>query len=189
MSFKFRNITISVFMLSVFLVSEFFIGCSGCSRSGRRNIKKSAGSSESKYQKESHDGSEITEGSSTLKMELESGVYHIWIEVNGTRMRFIFDTGASNITISQTEAAFLWKQGTISENDFLREASFQVATGEIMVGAIINLSRVKIANRTLKDVEAVVVPNDMAPLLLGQSVLARLGKYTVDYDKMEIRVY
>lgn len=185
------KIKISTFYLIFILliITETFMGCSGCSKSGRRNKKIETEYSESRNKSENSNQTIITEGKSSVKMESELGVYHIWVEVNDTRMRFIFDTGASNITISQTEAAFLWKQGTISYDDFLREESFQVATGEVMVGAIINLKKVKIANRLLTNVEAVVVPNDMAPLLLGQSVLERLGKYSVDYKTMEIQFY
>jgi len=43
-------------------------------------------------------------------MEKVNGVYTIPCKVNGIDMRFILDTGASNVTISLTEAKFLIKQ-------------------------------------------------------------------------------
>ena len=44
-------------------------------------------------------------------MEKEGGVRHVWIEINGIRLRFIFDTGASSICISPAEAEVLFRQG------------------------------------------------------------------------------
>lgn len=40
----------------------------------------------------------------------------------------------------------------------------------------------------LKNVRASVVKNQRAPLLLGQSVLSRLGKIEIDNDKKIIKV-
>ena len=40
----------------------------------------------------------------TIQMQEENGVYKIPCEVNGLRMNFIFDTGASNVCISLREA-------------------------------------------------------------------------------------
>jgi aspartyl protease family protein len=45
------------------------------------------------------------------------------------------------------------------------------------------LKSVKIGDRTLYDVEALIVPNDKAPLLLGQTALAQFGKISIDYKK------
>ena len=101
-------------------------------------------------------------------------------------MFFIFDTGASDITISLTEATFLYKQGTLTDDDFLGTQQYQIADGSISEGTIINLKTVKIGNRTLTNVQASVVHNMQAPLLFGQSALAQFGKVTIDYNRGEI---
>lgn len=43
----------------------------------------------------------------------ENGLYLIPCKVNGVPMKFIFDTGASNVCISMAEAVFLLKNGYI----------------------------------------------------------------------------
>lgn len=101
-------------------------------------------------------------------------------------MNFIFDTGASIISISATEAMFLYKQGTLKEEDFIGNVNFQDATGAISEGTIIRLKSVKIGNKTLENVRASVVHNNEAPLLFGQSALAEFGKISIDYKKNEI---
>ena len=100
-------------------------------------------------QKESEPISKDISSQNILKMQRESGVRYVWIEINGIPLKFIFDTGASSICISQVEAMLLYKQGNISE------------------GMKINLRRVKIGNQILNNVEALVVGSDNAPLLLG----------------------
>ena len=101
-------------------------------------------------------------------------------------MEFIFDTGASDVVISLTEVLFLQKQGKLSTDDILDSVYFQIADGSINVGSVILLKTVTIGNRTLHNVRATIVPNMNAPLLLGQSVLSRFGKLSIDYTKNEI---
>ena len=98
-------------------------------------------------------------------------------------MNFIFDTGASIISISETEARFLYKQGTLTEADFVGEANFTDANGDISSGMIVKLRTVKIGDRTLHNVQASIVPNSNAPLLLGQTALGQFGKISIDYQR------
>lgn len=115
-----------------------------------------------------------------LKMELQNGVRYIWVEINGISLKFIFDTGASSISISSAEATVLFRQGTLKEEDIIGIEYFQDATGRISEGAKINLRTVKLGNVVLENVEATVIENIDAPLLLGQSVLERFGKIEID---------
>jgi len=116
-------------------------------------------------------------------MNQESGVFTVPIEVNEVPMKFIFDTGASSISISQVEASFLYKQGKLTEEDVRGSQQFQDANGDVSIGIIINLKTVKIGDRVLANVPASVVTNNSAPLLLGQSALQRFGKFTIDYQE------
>lgn len=119
-------------------------------------------------------------------MEKINGVYQIPVEVDGVKMFFIFDTGASIISISETEANFLWKQGKLTKDDIKGTANFSDANGDISEGTIIVLSTVKIGDRILNNVEASVVHNLNAPLLFGQSALEKFGKISIDYNQSEI---
>ena len=153
------------------VITLLFSGCGGCSRSGKylSNLEKKS--------------SDNRNNSNKIKMIKEGGVYKIPIIVNNVELYTIFDTGASLISISNTEAQFLYKQGTLTESDFEGSMDFQDATGNISSGQIVNLKRVQIGNVILKNVKASVVDNNMAPLLLGQSALSKFGKISIDYDK------
>lgn len=114
-----------------------------------------------------------------LKMTFEDGVYTIPCEVNGLRMRFILDTGASSVCISSTEALFMLKNGYLEEDDIKGFSSAQIANGEIIDNVTINLKLLKIGSITLKNVNATVIKTAKAPLLLGLSAISRLGSWTI----------
>lgn len=122
------------------------------------------------------------EPENVLAMENESGVKYVWIEINGIRLRFIFDTGASSICISPAEATVLYRQGTLTKDDIIDKEYFQDATGKISEGTKINLRTVKVGNVILKNINATVIDNVDAPLLLGQSVLENFGNIEIDND-------
>lgn len=68
------------------------------------------------------------------------------------------------------------------------KARYMDANGDIAVGTVINLRKVTFAGLELENVRASVVDSNNAPLLLGQSVLARLGKVEIDYEKGVLRI-
>jgi aspartyl protease family protein len=128
----------------------------------------------------------LIKNSNVLQMEIKNGVRYIWIEINGIKLRFIFDTGASSICISPAEATVLYRQGTLQKEDILDVEYYQDATGRISEGTIVNLREVKIGNMVLEDVNATIVNNINAPLLLGQTVLERFGSIEIDNENREI---
>lgn len=108
------------------------------------------------------------------------GTFEIPCEINGLPLDMIFDTGASDVSISSVEANFMLKNRYLSEKDIKGKAYYQTANGEISEGTTITLKEVKIGDAVLKNVEASVKKNQKAPLLLGQSVMERFGTITID---------
>ena len=53
---------------------------------------------------------------------------------------------------------------------------------------MINLRNVEFAGLMLNNIKASVVKNQKAPLLLGQSVLGKLGKIEIDNEKRLLKV-
>ena len=110
----------------------------------------------------------------------EGGVTKVKCSVNGLPLSFIFDTGASKVTISSIEATFMYKNGYLSASDFGNSEYFSTASGEVTEGTVVTLRTVEIGGVKLSNVRATVVHNQNAPLLLGQSALSRLGKIEID---------
>lgn len=178
---RYFQIIKTLFPISIlFLISSMFYSCSGCSHSGLLEEKKIRNNDLNIRTSYSNQGKTI------VKMEKINGVYQIPVEVNGVNMFFIFDTGASLISISETEALYLYKQGKLTKEDIKGTASFTNANGDISEGTIIVLATVKIGNRVLKNIEASVVPNLKAPILFGQSGLEKFGKISIDNNRGNI---
>lgn len=171
-----------LFIISIVLLLS---GCESCSRSGRQRIIESR--ENGVYSKVEQRRSNTRSGSNSVKMTKRNGVYFIPIRVNGVEMEFIFDTGASDIVISAIEAAYLAKQGKLSEDDIIGAQLYQVADGNVVEGIQINLREVEIANKTLYNVKASIMINIDAPLLLGQSALSKYGKISIDYNHETIK--
>ncbi len=117
-----------------------------------------------------------------------SGTYEVSCKVNDLKLNFIFDTGASDISISQTEALFMLKNDYLTEADIKGKEKYIDANGDISVGTKIMLKKVEIGGIVLKNVSASVVNNKNAPLLFGQSALSKYGKIIIDNKKNEITI-
>ena len=108
------------------------------------------------------------------------GTFEIPCDINGLALQMIFDTGASDVTISSVEANFMLKNGYLSEKDIKGKRYYQIANGQLSEGTVITLREVKIGDAVLHNVDASVVKSQKAPLLLGQSAMERFGTITID---------
>jgi len=161
-------------------------GCGGCSKSGLREESNKSSYNSNNHSRTSEESSRASQGKTIVKMENNNGVKYVWIEINGLKLKFIFDTGASSICISSAEATVMYRQGTLQKEDIIDIQYFQDATGKVSAGTRINLRTVKIGNRILRNIEATVIDNNEAPLLLGQSAFEKFGKISIDYGNNEI---
>ena len=108
------------------------------------------------------------------------GTFEIPCDINGLPLQMVFDTGASDVTISSVEANFMLKNGYLSEKDIKGKRYYQVANGQLSEGTVITLREVKVGDAVLRNVDASVVNSQKAPLLLGQSAMERFGTITID---------
>jgi clan AA aspartic protease (TIGR02281 family) len=109
-----------------------------------------------------------------------SGTYEVSCAINKLKLNMIFDTGASVISISQTEVDFMIKNGYLTENDMIGNSNYMDANGDVEIGTTINLREVDFGGLILRNVKASVVHNKNAPLLFGQSALGKYGQITID---------
>lgn len=110
-----------------------------------------------------------------IQLEKKGGTYVIPnVKVNGIPMRMIYDTGASDVSLSITEAKQMIKHGQLKAEDFIGIEQYQIANGDVVEGIKIILKEIEIAGIKIKGVEASIVVNE-APVLFGQSALEKLG--------------
>ena len=151
-------------ILYILLLSSCLLIFSDCTRQHRRNRFDNF-----RYNQNSTTERRIRGEKSIIKMKQQNGVYYVPCKINDAEMQFIFDTGASDIAMSLTEALFLYKQGKLSKDYFVGTQQYQIADGSVSEGTLINIQSVTIGNRTLHNVQASIVHNLGAPLLLGLS--------------------
>lgn len=107
------------------------------------------------------------------------GHFYLNIIVNDTPMRFMIDTGASDIMIGLPEAR---KLGIQTDNLHFNK-SYQTANGKSF-GANITLDEITIADINFHDISASVNSSSMGTPLLGMSFLRKLRKYEFYRDKL-----
>jgi aspartyl protease family protein len=125
---------------------------------------------------------EYTSSKTEIKLKKAGGVYEVPVELNGVlKIDFIFDSGASDVSISPDIALTLIKTGTIEESDWLPGAYYKFADGTTAKSMRFTLKSVKIGDKIVYNVPCSISNSLDAPMLLGQSVLKKFGKYTFDY--------
>jgi aspartyl protease family protein len=112
----------------------------------------------------------------------QDGHFHVEALVDGARLRFLVDTGASQVVLSPADARRLGFD--IGRLDFTQMA--ETANGAVR-GAPVTLREVVVGNLRLADVRASVNEAEMAESLLGMSFLSRLGGFDVSGDRLTLR--
>lgn len=118
----------------------------------------------------------------TINMIKKNGVFYIPCKVNGLDMEFIFDTGASDVSISLTEALYMHKHGQLKDEQIFGKQNYSDATGKISSGTKIIINEIEVAGIKINNVSASVVNSLNAPLLLGQSAIKKFKTFSVNYS-------
>jgi aspartyl protease family protein len=122
--------------------------------------------------------------------EMLGNTITIPVKINGMGLDMIYDTGASSTMITLAEAKYLYSKGTLTDADIMNIAKFQTANGAIVEGLRINIRNIDIGDKIhLENVEAIVVENQQAPLLLGQSVMKKFREISVDRDNKVVKFF
>lgn len=137
---------------------------------------------------DSKDDTIFEERTEEIPFTKEGDMCKVKCSINGLPLHFIFDTGASDVSLSSVEATFMMKNGYLSASDVIGKQQFLNASGEVSEGTVINLREVKFGSLHLDNVRASVARNQSAPLLLGQSVLNRLGRIEIDNTKRNLKI-
>lgn len=109
------------------------------------------------------------------------GLIYIQLSINGSNEEFIYDTGASGITLNLSTYQKLKSKGLISDADLLGITQAMMANGAIANCYEVMLRTVQLGGFVVKNIPALIMPDANAALLLGQSVISKFGKVSIDY--------
>jgi clan AA aspartic protease (TIGR02281 family) len=113
-----------------------------------------------------------------------SGVFEVFTKMNDVlSIAFIFDTGASEVSITPDVALTLIRTGTIKKEDWLEGRIYKFADGSTAKSDRFTLRSIQIGDYIVNNVSVSISNSLEAPMLLGQNVLQQLGKITIDYEK------
>ena len=119
-------------------------------------------------------------GPASVAFPLEAdGHYHVYGQVNGTAVRFLVDSGASDIVLSPDDARMLGLQPEVM--DYTMRA--QTANG-VVLGAPMRIQNLKVGPITMHDVPATVNQAEMPVSLLGMEFLRRLKSWGVENGRL-----
>lgn len=109
------------------------------------------------------------------------GHYHMTLEVNGAPIRFVVDTGASDMVLTRDDA----RAAGLDPDDLRFLGRAQTANGEVAT-AQVRLDEVRLGGTVDRDVRAVVNGGEMRQSLLGMSYLGEFGRIEIEGDVLRL---
>lgn len=109
------------------------------------------------------------------------GHFYADVDINGSTIEMLVDTGASGIALSENDA----RRAGIATSIGMREEVGEGAGGTVY-GDVVQIGRVRLGDVEVADVTGVVLKGGNMSLL-GQSFLARFGKVEIAGDRMILR--
>lgn len=124
----------------------------------------------------------IVAGQGGAVMKASDG--HFWAEgeVNGARVRFLVDTGATAVALTPADAERLG-----IDLQRLHYGSSVVTAGGKARAASVKLAAVTVAGAKLEDVDALVIEKGLDASLLGMSYLGRLSSFQATRQALFLR--
>lgn len=107
------------------------------------------------------------------------GHFYADAEINGSRVGFLVDTGASVVALTGADAR---AAGLIWSSADVRPVA-QGASGPVS-GVAVTLDSVTLGGHEARDVAAVIVPEGLPISLLGQSFLSTIQPVRIEQDRM-----
>ena len=107
------------------------------------------------------------------------GHYHLTLDVNGTAIDFVIDTGASQVVLSQRDAARIG----IDANSLNYSGAASTANGVVRTAPVV-LDQVTLGDITDRNIRAVVNGGDMDNSLLGMTYLGLYSRIEISNGEL-----
>lgn len=124
----------------------------------------------------------------TVPSNVYDNVFYVIADVNGAPIRFLLDTGCSDIQITSAEFYYLKHMGLVCDSDLVDSVKCTYANGIETMCPSINIKTLKIGDVEVNDVTCVIQNDVNAPLLLGQSILNKIGNVFIDFKEKTVKI-
>lgn len=127
-----------------------------------------------------HRAAQVEPGLITLP-RARDGHYYLTLEINDAPVRFMIDTGASDLVLAARDA----ERVGLRPADLIFTGRARTANGDVRT-APVRLDRVEIGPRLDRDVRAFVTEGALDISLLGMGYLQRFARIEIERDKMTL---
>lgn len=111
------------------------------------------------------------------------GHFHLTLDVNGEPVRFLVDTGASDVVLSMEDA----ERVGLNLDDLAFVGSARTANGTVST-AFATLDEVRLGPATFRDVGVAVNGGEMPGSLLGMSFLRRFDRLEISGEVLKLEL-
>lgn len=116
----------------------------------------------------------------TVAVEPQYGGFVVAVVLNNViTAKFIVDSGAADVSITEDMLSTLIKSGTMTGADLLGSKTYMLADGTMHEAKIYRMASVRIGGMVMENV-TVRIATGNSSLLLGQSFLRRLNSWSLD---------
>ncbi len=110
------------------------------------------------------------------------GLFYVDGDINGHRVRFVVDTGASMVILTANDAR---RAGVLADRN-ARPLETQTATGKSAMTPV-TLASMQVGSTGVAAAPAAIAPEGLSVSLLGQSWLSHLASVTIEGNRMTLR--
>ena len=115
-----------------------------------------------------------------IRVAAESGDFVVPVVINEEiTLKFIVDSGASDVSIPGDVASILMRTGSLKLADIAGEQAYRLADGSEMISKTVILRSLKVGDVVVENVRATIAPAE-GKLLLGQTFLKRFNAWSID---------
>ena len=119
----------------------------------------------------------------SVPMQKQNGIFVVPVLINDSiTLKFVVDSGASDVSIPADVVMTLMRTGTLTENDFLGTQTYKLADGSKVPSRTFRLKSLKVGDMVIENVTGSMAAVE-GSLLLGQSFLGRFKSWSIDNTK------
>ena len=176
-----RTFLIIMAMMGLFGAMAGRIQAPAKSSSGFDHYANQYADSSSSSKRRSDSSTTAIDGSAVALERSGDGHFYADVEINGTLVHMLVDTGASGVALSRDDARSAGIATSIGMNDVIGEGADGAVHGEG-----VRIDRMRLGGASAERVDAVVL-NSGGISLLGQDFLQRFSSVEIKDDRMVLR--
>jgi hypothetical protein len=115
-----------------------------------------------------------------ITMSLNGSYYSLPAKINGVPVNMVFSPSMEKVVISAESGRYYYQNGIVTDRDIT------YATNDYVE---LNIRELEIGGIVIKNVSAVILSDYNGPVVLGQSAMQKLGRYSINGNQLTLMDY